>query len=145
MDDLESWRSIRRTPGPNFELLDARIASALNKIIQNAPAQEKGQSGGNESSQRRPFPLRKPNNELPIFPGHWGKDNDSVENYADQFTVVLRNDDIQEFDSKWGEILLSMTQISSDDTLESLCELRVRESGELKAVLGLCGVGIRPF
>ena len=31
--------------------------------------------------------------------------NDSVENYADIFTVVLRNDDIQEFDSKWDEIL----------------------------------------
>ena len=27
--------------------------------------------------------------------------NDSVENYADLFTVVLLNDDIQEFDSKW--------------------------------------------
>ena len=25
--------------------------------------------------------------------------NDSVENYADLFTVVLRNDDIQEFDT----------------------------------------------
>ena len=31
--------------------------------------------------------------------------NDSVENYADLFTVALRNDDIQEFDSKWDEIL----------------------------------------
>ena len=46
--------------------------------------------------------------------------NDSVENYADFFTVVLRNDDIQEFDSKWDEILLSTTQIPSDDILESL-------------------------
>ena len=27
--------------------------------------------------------------------------NDSVENYADLFTIVLRNDDIQEFDSKF--------------------------------------------
>ena len=36
--------------------------------------------------------------------------NDSVENYADLFTVVLRNDDIQESDSKWDEILLSMDQ-----------------------------------
>ena len=35
VDDLKSSRSIRRTPGPNFELLDGRIASALNKIIQN--------------------------------------------------------------------------------------------------------------
>ena len=36
--------------------------------------------------------------------------NDSVENYADLFTIFLRNDDIQEFDSKWTVILLSMTK-----------------------------------
>ena len=35
--------------------------------------------------------------------------NDSVENYADPFTIVVRNDDIQEFDSKWDGILSSMT------------------------------------
>ena len=34
--------------------------------------------------------------------------NDSVENYADLFTVVLRNDDIQEFDSKWDGTLQPM-------------------------------------
>ena len=31
--------------------------------------------------------------------------NDSVENYADLFTIGVRNDDIQEFDSKWDGIL----------------------------------------
>ena len=46
--------------------------------------------------------------------------NDSVENYADLFTVVLRNNNIQEFDAEWDEILLSMTQIPSDDILEGL-------------------------
>ena len=56
--------------------------------------------------------------------------NDSVENYADLFTVALRNDDVQEFDSKWDEILLSMTQIPSDDILESLYKLRIRDSSE---------------
>ena len=35
VDDLKSLRSVRGTPGPDFELLDARIASALSKIIQN--------------------------------------------------------------------------------------------------------------
>ena len=63
--------------------------------------------------------------------------NDSVENYADLFTVGLRNDDIQEFDSKWDEILLSMTQIPSDEILESLFKLRIRESEKLKTVLEL--------
>ena len=37
--------------------------------------------------------------------------NDSVENFADLFTFGLRNEDTQEFDSKWDEILLSMTLI----------------------------------
>ena len=54
--------------------------------------------------------------------------NDSVENYTDLFTIVLRNDDIQDFDSKWDGILLSMTKIPHDDILEGLYKLRIRES-----------------
>ena len=33
VDDLKSSSSVRGTPGPNFEVFDAKIASALNKII----------------------------------------------------------------------------------------------------------------
>ena len=36
VDDLKSSRSIGGKDFPNFELLDARSASALNKIIQNS-------------------------------------------------------------------------------------------------------------
>ena len=61
--------------------------------------------------------------------------HDSVENYTDLFTIVLRNDNVQEFDSKWGGNLLSMTKIPSDDILEGLCKLRIRESEKLKTVL----------
>ena len=41
VDDLKSSRSIRETPGPDSELLDVRIASALNKIIQNSRFKKK--------------------------------------------------------------------------------------------------------
>ena len=58
-------------------------------------------------------------------------------NYTDLFTIVLRNDDIQEFDSKCDEILLSMTKIPHDDILEGLYKLRTRESEKLKTVLEL--------
>ena len=68
--------------------------------------------------------------------------NDSVVNYAELFTDILRNDDIQEFDSKWDEIILSMIQIPSDDILESLYKLRVRESEKLKTVLELYNMEI---
>ena len=49
-------------------------------------------------------------------------------NYTDLFTIVLRNDDIQEFDSKWDGILLTLTKIPPDDILEGLYKLRIRES-----------------
>ena len=72
VDDLKSSRSIKGTHGPVFELLDAKIVSALNKIIQRTRFKNEGQSGGNESSQRRPFPSRK-TSRLPdprVLPGH---------------------------------------------------------------------------
>ena len=73
VDDLKSSRSSRGAHGPNFEVLDARSASALNKIVQNTRFKKKGQSGGNESSQRRPFPSRETDRspDLRILSGHW--------------------------------------------------------------------------
>ena len=61
--------------------------------------------------------------------------HDSVENFSVLFTIVLRDDDIQEFDSKWDGILLSMTKIPPDDIVEELYELRIRASEKLKTVL----------
>ena len=69
--------------------------------------------------------------------------HDSIENYTDLFTIVLRNDDIQEFDSKWDGILLSMTKIPHDDILEGLYKLRIRESEKLKTVLELYDLEIQ--
>ena len=69
--------------------------------------------------------------------------NDSVENSADLFHYKLfRNDDIQEFDSKWDGILLSMTKIPPDDILDGLYKLRIRESEKLKTVLELYNMEI---
>ena len=31
--------------------------------------------------------------------------HDAVLEYADLFSVILRNDDVQEFDTRWDEIL----------------------------------------
>ena len=68
--------------------------------------------------------------------------NDSVENYAYLFTIGLRNDDIQEFDSNWDGIRLSMTQIPSDDILEGLYKLRIREFEKLETVFQLYNMEI---
>ena len=57
--------------------------------------------------------------------------------YADLFSVSLHDDNIQEFDKRWDEVLLSLSKVPSDDILESLYKLRIRESAQLKTVLEL--------
>ena len=89
---------------PNFEVLDARIASALNKIIQNTRFKRKD-SLEEQKAQKEDRFLRGRQIAYLIYEcfGVTGA-NDSVENYADLFTFSLRNDDILEFDSKWDGI-----------------------------------------
>ena len=70
------------------------------------------------SSQRRQFLSRKTDRLIYEYFRVTGA-NDSVENYADLFTVVLRSDDIQEFDSKWDEILLSMSSKTAPGSLST--------------------------
>ena len=60
-----------------------------------------------------------------------------VLDYADSSSITLRIDDVQEFDTKWDEIFLSMTKIPPNDILDSLYKLRTRESDQLKTVLEL--------
>ena len=63
--------------------------------------------------------------------------HDAVLDYADLFSVNLHDDNIQEFDTRWDEVPLSMTKIPSDEILESLYKLRIRKSDQLKNVLEL--------
>ena len=122
---------------PNFEVLDAKIASALNRIIHNTQFKRKV-SLEEQKAQKQDRFLRGRQIAYLIYEYfRVTRANDSVENYADLFTVVLRNDDVQEFDSKWDGILLSMTKIPHDDILEGLYKLRIRESDQLKTVLEL--------
>ena len=140
VDDLKSSSSIRGISMPNFEVLDARIASALNKIIHNSQFKRRI-SLEEQNTQKQDRFLRGRQIAYLIYEyfGVTGA-HDSVENYADLFTISLRNDDIQEFDSKWHRILLSMTKIPPDDILEGLYKLRIRESEKPKTVLELYGL-----
>ena len=63
--------------------------------------------------------------------------HDSVLDYGDLFSVTLRDGNIQEFDTRWDEVSLSMSKNPTDDTLESLHKLRIRESDQLKTLVEL--------
>ena len=110
VDDLKSSSSIRAISMPNFEVLDARIASALNKIIHNSHFKRRI-SLEEQKAQKQDRFLRGRQIAYLIYDYfRVTGTHDSVENYTDLFTIALRNDDVQEFDSKWDGILLSMTK-----------------------------------
>ena len=123
VDELRSSSPTRGISIPNFEVLDARIASTLNKIIHNS------------QFKRRISLEERPRSRTVFFAAAYliydhfrvTGSHDSVENYTDLFTIGLRNDDSQEFDSKWDGILLSMSKIPHDDILEGLYKRRKRE------------------
>ena len=118
----------------DFGVLDARIASALNNIIHNSQfrrrvslEEQKAQKEDGSWKTDRLLDLR-------VLPGQRSQ---RFCRKLHRPTISVRNDDIQEFDSKWDGILLSMTKIPPDDILEGLYKLRIRESDKLKTVLEL--------
>ena len=137
VDDLKSSSSTRGIRLPDFEVLDARIASALNKIMHISHF--KGRISLEEQKAQKQDRFFRGRQIAYLIYDYFRVigSHDSVENYTDLFTIVLRNDDIQEFDSKCDGILLSMTKIPPDDILEGLYKLRMRESEKLKTVLEL--------
>ena len=101
VDELRSSSSTRGISMPNFEVLDARIASALNKIIHNSQFKTRI-SLEEQKAQKEDRFLRGRQIAYLIYDYFRVTGaNDSVENYAG-------NDDIQEFDSKWDGILFSL-------------------------------------
>ena len=94
---------------------DGRFSGRIKK---KKKTQEEGQPQGAESPKR------------------------GVLHCADLFSITLRNDNVQEFDTRWDEILLCMTKIPSDDIVENLHQLRKRESEKLKTAFELCDMEI---
>ena len=110
VDNLKSSCSVRGIRMPDFEVLDAKIASALNKIIHNSHFKRRI-SLEEQKAQKQDRFLRGRQIAYLIYEYiRVTGANDPVENYAYLFAISLRNDDIQEFDSKWDGILLSMTK-----------------------------------
>ena len=127
VDDLKSSRSIKELM---VQTLTRELLQHWTKLSR-IPASRKKVSLEEQKAQKEDRFLRGRQIAYLIYEYFQVNGaNDSVENYADLFTVVLRNDNVREFDTKWDEILLSMT----DDILESLYKLRIRESERFKTV-----------
>ena len=142
LDEKKSPRSVYGMDFPNFEMLDAKIASALNKIIQNSQFKKKVSLEEQKAHKEDPF-LR--GRQMAFMICDYSRvtgAHDAALDYADLLSVVLHDDNIQEFDTRWDQILLSMEQFPPDDILESLCSLRIRESDQFQTVSELYNMEI---
>ena len=74
VDDLKPSSSVRGIRMPDFEELDARIASALNRIIHNSHFKRRVILE-EQKPKREPFPSRKTDCilDLRVLPGHWSQ------------------------------------------------------------------------
>ena len=136
VDSLDEVKSSRSTAGknfPNFEMLDARIASALGKIIQNSHFKKKV-SLEEQKAQKEDRFLRRRRIAITIY-DHFGVTgaHDTVLDCAVFFSVTLRDDNVQDFHTIWDEVLLFTSKIPS----ESLYKFRTCESDQFKTILDL--------
>ena len=132
VDELRSSSSTRGISMPNFEVLDARISSALNKIIHNS-----------QFKRRISLEEQKAQKEDRFLRGRQVATSRSLEptilsrTMPTSVLLVFEMTIFRNSNRNGDELLLSMTQIPSDDILEGLYKLRIRESEKLKTVLEL--------
>ena len=61
---------------------------------------------------------------------------EAVQVLSDLFGVRLRNDDVQDFDVRWDQALLSASEIPTDVVLEGLYKSKLLDSVQLQDCLG---------
>ena len=129
LGEFKSWRSVYGRDFSNFEMLDATV-SALNKIIQNSQF-EKKVSLEEQKAQKENRLLRVIQIAFIIYDYFRATGaHDTVLDHADVFFVTLRADNIQKFDTRWDEVLLSM------------CKLTICKSDQFQTVLELYDIEI---
>ena len=124
VDELISSRSVTGKNSPNFEMLDAKIASAFSVEQQKSQKEDQFLRGRHIAFMIHDC--------FRVTGAH-----DTALDHADLFSVTLHDDNFQEFDTRWDEVLLFVSKIPSDDVLECLYKLRIRESAPIKTILEL--------
>ena len=138
----KSSRSIRGTQRPDFEVLDAKIASVLNRIIHNSHFKRRV-SLEEQKAQKEDRFLRGTQIAYFIYEYSGSQEPTILSRIMPTYSLLVFEMTIFRNSIRNGTIFfVSMTQIPSDDILESLCKLRIRESEKLKTVLELYNMGI---
>ena len=125
IDELMTSRSIvGRTDFPDIDMLDAMVASALKKLLNTQIHFRKRVSVEEQRAQNSDRFLRGRQIAYMIYEYfRVSGPCEAVQGLSDLFTTSLQNDDVQDFDVRWDEALLSVGEMPSDSILEGLYKL----------------------
>ena len=137
MDDLFTSRSITgRNDIPDFDMLDAMIASVLKKLLTRVHFRKRI-SVEEQRAQKDDRFLRGRQIAHMIYE-HFRATGayEAVQGPSDLFNMRSQNDDVQDFDTRWDQALLAC-EMRTEMVLEGLYKSKLQDSVQLLTVLAL--------
>ena len=131
--ELMTSRSIvGRKDFPDYDMLDTKIAPALKKLITNMHFRRRVSTEELRAQNETRF-LRGRQIAFMIYE-HFRATGayDAAQGLSDLFNVRLQNDDVQNFDTRWAQALLSASEVPSEMVLEGLYMSKLQDSVQLQ-------------
>ena len=120
VDDLKTLQSTGGHQFPNVGLFDAKMASALKKIMTNPYFKKRVNLEEHKAQMQHRFlrgrQIAKMSYEYFRVTGA----HEAVLDFSDLLSDSLHGDDIQDCDTRWDQALLSTEELHKDRILESL-------------------------
>ena len=138
VDDLMTSQSIEGHEFHDFEMLDAKIAPALKRIVTNLYFRRRIDVEEQHAQEYDRF-LRGRRIAFVIYEHFRATGaHEAALDLSDLFNVPLKEDDIQDSGARWDQALLSASELPKENVLENLFKMQIRESVQLQTVMGDC-------
>ena len=123
---------------PDFDVLDAMIASALKKLINTQSTFRKRVNVEEQRAQNSDRFLRGRHIACMIYEYFRATGAvETVQGLTDLVSMTLQNDDVQGFDVRWDHALLSVSEMPSDPILVGLYKSKLQNSAQPRTVMTL--------
>ena len=126
MDHLMTSRSITgRKDHPDYDMLDAMIASALKKLLTHVHFRKRESVHQQRAQKDDRFPRGRQIAYMIYEHLRATGAYEAVQGLSDLFNVRLQNDDVQDFDTRWDQALLATSEKLTEMVLEGFIQVKI--------------------
>ena len=137
IDDLVTSQSIEGTDFPDFEMQDAKIASALRRIISSTSFRRRVSVEEQRAKEQNRF-FRGRQIAYMIY-GYFQATGayDAARSLSDQFNMCSHDDDVQDFDTRGDQALLITSEIPQENVRGGSYKMKLRGSVQFQTALAM--------